>query len=92
MIDGLLDACLENFSYEQLDVSLSEIKRAGYSARQVLSQAVEEFISNPQLPDVHKLQIGHQAALVEKNLLDGASEELQLRSFFSYVLSLCYKG
>lgn len=73
-------------------MALNEIFRNGYSAHQLLEQILEEFISDSTLSDKHKIQICYQCAMVESALLDGASEELQLRSFFSFVLALTYKG
>ena len=82
---------MESHSYDLLDTLLSTATRSGYSARQILEQAMDEIVVDTTLSDKHKLQIGYQSALIEKALLDGANEELQLRSFFSFILALTYK-
>ncbi|KAH7826737.1 Replication factor C subunit 4, RFC4 [Monocercomonoides exilis] len=92
IIDELIGCVIEDHSYDHLASILNTIKRKGYSAQQVLEQTIEEIIKNTSISDAQKAQIGYQTAQTEKALLDGANEEMQLKSLFSFILSLTFKG
>ncbi|KAK2952528.1 putative Replication factor C subunit 4 [Blattamonas nauphoetae] len=91
IIDSLIAACT-SVSYDNLVSTLEIIRREGFSARQIIEQFAEELVISPEFSDIQKAQISYEVAKFEKNLMDGANEELQMKAFFSLVLLSCQTG
>lgn len=78
-------------SFDALYDVIERVRQEGFSAYQLIEQVLEELIKHPGLNDEEKAMIGFQTAQTEKMLLDGASEELQLKALFSFITRIFFK-
>ncbi|KAL8567193.1 replication factor C subunit 4 [Nucella lapillus] len=90
ILDDILKMCRSD-SYEKLDKTVKKVNREGYAASQVLSQFHDRVVIMDDLSDKQKSVICEKMAVVDKCLLDGADEYLQLMALFSTVMQqICH--
>jgi len=82
-IKSLIESCYSN-NYDIIKENVTEIIRSGHAVSQVVLQ-LHEFILSMKLSDDQKSEIMEAIAVVDKNLLDGADEYLQLMSLTSKI-------
>jgi replication factor C subunit 2/4 len=76
-----MEELFQSWSSNQVDriqESLSQIMLKGYSGLQLLSQIHQEVVDGSRFSKKQKAQLALELAKVEKCLIDGADEELQL--------------
>jgi replication factor C subunit 2/4 len=71
--------------YEAMEAKVRDITQSGFSAHAVLSQMLKAIVQDSELSDMHKAKASIKLAEVEKKLIDGASEQLQLLHACSYI-------
>ncbi|XP_071774423.1 replication factor C subunit 4 [Centroberyx gerrardi] len=84
MIDSLLQICFKG-TFEKLEVAVKNMVDEGYAATQILSQ-LHETIIEQDLNDKQKSAIAEKMAVVDKCLVDGADEYLQMLSLCSVIM------
>jgi len=84
MVRDLLDT-LRKDDYDGTSRQVDDIVWSGYSAKTTLSQLLETIVSDKDLTELHKAKASMKIAEVEKNLIDGASERLQMLNACSYI-------
>uniref|UniRef100_A0A2C9KDZ4 Replication factor C subunit 4 n=1 Tax=Biomphalaria glabrata TaxID=6526 RepID=A0A2C9KDZ4_BIOGL len=91
-LDKLINKCRSD-SYEELDVAVQDIIHEGYAASQVLNQLHDKIITLDSLSDKQKSVVCEKMGEVDKCLMDGADEYLQLMALFSTIMSqMCHGG
>jgi replication factor C subunit 2/4 len=84
-------------NFDAMDALVSELLADGYPAAQLCSQMLEALLTEGggaaaaagDLSSSQKAQIAVQLALVDKNLVDGADEYLQLANLFAFTMRQC---
>jgi replication factor C subunit 2/4 len=78
--------------YEPLESKVSDVMMDGYAAQHILSKLLKDIIEldEAEMSDVFKAEIAIKIAEVDKILIDGADEYLQLLVVCSLVLQ-CFK-
>ncbi|XP_067669616.1 replication factor C subunit 4-like [Haliotis asinina] len=90
LMQKVLKTCHSD-SYDKLDKTVKHIISEGYSATQVLTQLHDEVVTLGELSDHQKSAICEKMAIVDKCLMDGADEYLQLMALFSTVMEqICH--
>lgn len=90
LIDSLFKSCYSD-SYERLESSVKEVIAEGYSASQTLSQLHSRLVFMETLTDKQKSIIAEKMGIVDKCLMDGADEYLQLMNLTSVIMEqLCH--
>jgi replication factor C subunit 2/4 len=90
MIDSLFKACHSD-SYERLESAVKEVIAEGYSGSQTLSQLHSRIVSMDTLTDKQKSIVAERMGVVDKRLMDGADEYLQLMDLTSVIMEqLCH--
>ncbi|KAK7090439.1 replication factor C subunit 4-like [Littorina saxatilis] len=90
LLDEVLKVCRSD-SYEKLDATVKKVIREGYAGSQILSQFHDKLVAMEEVSDKQKSVICEKMALVDKCLLDGADEYLQLMALFSTVMhQMCH--
>lgn len=79
IIQQFITGCSTN-SYESLVQSIKGIILCGYAASQLINQLHDEIVIMDHLSDLHKCAICEKIADVDKCLMDGSDEYLQLMS------------
>ncbi|GFO14072.1 replication factor c subunit 4 [Plakobranchus ocellatus] len=89
-LEQLVSTCSSD-SYEDLDEAIRGIIMDGFAASQILSQLHDNIVVNENLSDKQKSIICEKMAEVDKSLMDGADEYLQLMALFSTVMNqICH--
>lgn len=91
MLDEIWKVC-HSSSYEKLDKAVKKLSREGFAASQLLSQFHDRLVPMEELTDKQKSVICEKMAVVDKCLLDGADEYLQLMALFSTVMQQICRG
>lgn len=78
IIKGLLQSCSSN-DFENIKENVTNIIQDGYTVSQVISQMHDEVLSM-KITDQKKSEIMEYIAIMDKHLIDGADEYLQLMS------------
>ena len=73
-------------SYEKLTKSVKSILKEGYSGKQFIKQLTDDLIHSDVFSNLQKSRIILQIAEIEKSLLDGADEYLQLISLGGFII------
>jgi len=76
---------LRTDKYEVMEAQVQSITRQGFSAHSILAQMLETIVKDTELSDIHKARASIKLAEVEKKLMDGASEQLQVLHACSYI-------
>ncbi|CDQ79951.1 unnamed protein product [Oncorhynchus mykiss] len=84
MIDNLLKICYKG-TFEKLEIAVRNMVDEGYAATQIINQ-LHEAIIEEELNDKQKSAITEKMAVVDKCLVDGADEYLQMLSLCSVIL------
>ncbi|BFZ00501.1 hypothetical protein BsWGS_03540 [Bradybaena similaris] len=89
-IDNLLAVCASD-SYEDLDKIVQNVILDGYGASQVLGQLHDKLVVKDDLSDKQKSIICEKMAKVDRCLLDGADDYLQLMALLSTIMQqICH--
>ena len=83
-VKHLLDT-MRSDRYEAMEACINELTCAGYSAHAIFGQLLEAVVADSDITDMHKAKASIKLAEVEKNLVDGGSEKLQLLHACSYI-------
>ncbi|GAM20634.1 hypothetical protein SAMD00019534_038090 [Acytostelium subglobosum LB1] len=86
LIDGLFKTCLSG-SYEKLEKNVQRIIANGYPAAQILSQLFDYVVATPVATNKQKAMITIKMGSVDRNLIDGSEEFLQLLDAASYIMN-----
>ncbi|XP_029542098.1 replication factor C subunit 4-like isoform X1 [Oncorhynchus nerka] len=84
MIDNLLQICYKG-TFEKLEIAVRNMVDEGYAATQIINQ-LHEAVIEEELNDKQKSAITEKMAVVDKCLVDGADEYLQMLSLCSVIL------
>uniref|UniRef100_A0A8C8GJ47 AAA+ ATPase domain-containing protein n=1 Tax=Oncorhynchus tshawytscha TaxID=74940 RepID=A0A8C8GJ47_ONCTS len=84
MIDNLLKICYKG-TFEKLEIAVRNMVDEGYAATQIINQ-LHEAIIEEELNDKQKSAITEKMAVVDKCLVDGADEYLQMLSMCSVIM------
>ncbi|XP_026867873.2 replication factor C subunit 4 [Electrophorus electricus] len=84
VIENLLQTCYKG-TFEKLEIAVKNIIDEGYAATQVLSQ-LHDIIIEERLSDKQKSAITEKMAVVDKCLVDGADEYLQLLGLCAVIM------
>ena len=84
-------------NFDAMEALVNELLADGYPAAQLCSQMLEAILTEGggaaaaagDLSSAQKAQIAVQLALVDKNLVDGADEYLQLANLFAFTMRQC---
>jgi len=74
---GLVKAC-HSASHDKLDTAVKDLMAEGHSAGQILIQLHDIIVPSDSLNDKQKSAICERLAIVDKRLMDGADEYLQI--------------
>eukprot|EP00730_Choanoeca_flexa_P012462 TRINITY_DN4298_c0_g1_i1.p1 TRINITY_DN4298_c0_g1~~TRINITY_DN4298_c0_g1_i1.p1 ORF type:complete len:357 (+),score=76.31 TRINITY_DN4298_c0_g1_i1:31-1071(+) len=86
LIDTLVAKCHAN-SFEELQVTVDDAIQSGYSASQLMEQ-LHHHIVLADLDENHKAKILHKMAQVDKRLIDGADEGLQIMDLTASMMAI----
>lgn len=90
MLDEIIKACHSD-SYQTLDDTVKRVNREGYAASQLLGQLHDCVILMEDLTDKQKSAVCEKMGMVDKCLMDGADEYLQLMSLLSTLMKqICH--
>ncbi|XP_076879592.1 replication factor C subunit 4 isoform X2 [Brachyhypopomus gauderio] len=84
VIENLLQTCYKG-TFEKLEIAVKDMIDEGYAATQVLNQ-LHDIIIEESLGDKQKSVITEKMAVVDKCLVDGADEYLQLLGLCSVIM------
>ncbi|XP_043558768.1 replication factor C subunit 4 isoform X1 [Chiloscyllium plagiosum] len=85
IIDSLLAAC-HSSSFEKLETVVKNMINEGYAATQLINQLHDVIIDKEDLNDQQKSAITLKLAEVDKCLIDGADEYLQMISLSAVIM------
>ncbi|MGH0125350.1 UNVERIFIED_CONTAM: hypothetical protein FKN15_023491 [Acipenser sinensis] len=85
MTDSLIEACYSS-SFEKLEVVVSNMINEGFAATQIINQLHDTVIEKEDLNDKQKSAITEKLAEVDKCLMDGADEYLQMIGLCSVIM------
>ncbi|KAL4220047.1 replication factor C subunit 4 [Mactra antiquata] len=92
VIDSLLTTCRFN-SYEKLQNFVQDIMNEGHPASQLILQLHDTVVQLDELGDKQKSVVMEKLAVVDKCLMDGADEFLQLMALCSTIMQqFCCKN
>lgn len=90
VIDNLIRVCHSD-SYDKLDNTIQELMAEGHSAVQLLLQLHDKFVEVDELGDNQKSVIFEKIAVVDKCLMDGADEYLQMMALCTVIMQqICH--
>ncbi|TPX59145.1 hypothetical protein PhCBS80983_g02674 [Powellomyces hirtus] len=81
VIDGLL-AAWHSRDVAKMELAVERVVRLGYSGTQLLDQLQDRIITDDHLSSIQKSKISISIAEMDKALVDGADEQLQLLRLF----------
>ncbi|KAM4695229.1 replication factor C subunit 4 [Discoglossus pictus] len=84
-LDGVLAAC-QSGSFEKLETVVKNLINNGHAATQLVNQLHDIILEREDLTDKQKAIITEKLAEVDKCLIDGADEYLQMLSLFAVVM------
>lgn len=86
-VDGLLETCRSN-SYEKVQENVESLMFDGYCGSQILMQVFDAIVVNDQyVNDDQKAVICDTIGTVEKRLMDGANEFIQIMHVCSVIMT-----
>jgi len=83
-VRALVDT-LRSEQYDAMAAQVTDITVSGFSAHAVLRQMLEVIVDDVDFSDMHKAKASIKLSEVEKKLMDGGSEHLQLLHACSYI-------
>lgn len=91
-IDNLIKVC-QSDSYEQVEHAVKNLINDGHAASQVITQLHDKVVVADELDDKQKSVVCEKLAIVDKCLMDGADEYLQLMALFTTLMQqMCHGG
>ncbi|EGC28646.1 replication factor C subunit [Dictyostelium purpureum] len=87
IITSLIKSCKSN-SFKDLQSTVQSIISQGYPVSQVVSQLFDFVLSDSKFNDKQKSLISMKIGNVDRNLIDGSEEFLQLLDLSSYIMKL----
>ncbi|KAL5004442.1 hypothetical protein ScPMuIL_017898 [Solemya velum] len=91
VIDQLIKACHSD-SYEKLGTCVKDIICDGHSAMQLITQLHDKIVQMEELDDKQKSIICEKLAIVDKCLMDGADEFLQIMALTGVMMQqICHE-
>jgi replication factor C subunit 2/4 len=87
IIENLWTAC-QSTNFEERERFVETLARDGYAAHATLRQLLERVGGDAEVNSLMKAKIALRMAEVDKNLIDGASDKLQLLNTASYISSV----
>jgi len=87
IIDNLWTVCQSN-NFEERERFIEKLSRDGYAAHATMRQLLEKVADDSEINGLVKAKIAIKMAEVDKKLIDGASDKLQLLATASYISSL----
>eukprot|EP01135_Chromosphaera_perkinsii_P008707 Nk52_evm40s1444 gene=Nk52_evmTU40s1444 len=87
VVTDLLKVCISK-PFEGVQKAAKEVVLSGFSASLMLEQLHEKIVAYPSLNDKVKSLILLKLAKVDKCLVDGADEYLQILDFCSYIMNV----
>ncbi|XP_064638961.1 replication factor C subunit 4-like isoform X2 [Lineus longissimus] len=91
VIDHILTVCHSN-SYEKLEVAVKDLIAEGHSAYQILQQLHMIMAQKEELGDKQKSIVCEKMAVVDKCLMDGADEYLQIMDLCTVMMQQICQG
>ena len=89
ILQNIIDVCLENGSVINKIMELTNnFKKAAYPLNNIITHVLEMIIQNKKMTDLMKAKISYHLLLINKRLVDGADEYLQLLNTFMYINSV----
>ncbi|XP_046852527.1 replication factor C subunit 4-like [Xenia sp. Carnegie-2017] len=86
VIDDIFHSASSN-SFEKLDLSVKNLMLEGYPGSQIISQIYDRIVGMDDLTDKKKSVITERLGIVDKCLIDGADEYLQLLDLCSTIMT-----
>ncbi|XP_014788076.1 replication factor C subunit 4 [Octopus bimaculoides] len=91
VIRNILDVCHSD-SYDKLNLALKEIICNGHSGLQIVCQLHDLIMVSEELGDKQKCVIGEKMAVVDKCMIDGGDEYLQLLDLLNTIMNqICHE-
>ncbi|KAM8952593.1 replication factor C subunit 4 [Pelodytes ibericus] len=84
-LDEVVAAC-QSGSFEKLETVVKDLVNNGHAATQLVNQLHDLMLEREDLTDKQKAKIADKLAEVDKCLVDGADEYLQMLSLFAVVM------
>ena len=69
---------IEGGDYETLSMCLEDIQLEGYGAPTIMDQLLDTVVAHPTLTDTQKGKMGLCLGRVDKKLMDGANDSIQI--------------
>jgi len=85
VLDELIEACKSD-SYEKLEANVKGMIADGHSAAQLITQIHDVLIEMDELKDKQKAAVMERLAVVDKRLIDGADEYLQIMDLATVIM------
>ncbi|EFA84017.1 replication factor C subunit [Heterostelium album PN500] len=85
LIETLINTCKSN-SYDKLQSNLQQLVTKGYPASQILVQIFDQVTNHKSFSDKQKALIAMKIGDVDRNLVDGSEEFLQLFDTVSFIM------
>lgn len=88
-----LIATCQSGSHEKLDRAVKDLVADGHSAGQIILQLHDLVVTSDDLNDKQKSFICERIAIVDKRLMDGANEYLQIMDLCTFMMQqICHAG
>merc|ERR1712025_707093 len=85
VLDELIEACKSD-SYEKLEANVKGMIADGHSAAQLITQIHDVLIEMDELKDKQKAAVMQRLAVIDKRLIDGADEYLQIMDLATVIM------
>lgn len=85
VVNDLMKVC-HSGSYEKLEKTVKDIMADGHSAGQIILQLHDQIVPSDTLNDRQKSTICERLAVIDKRLIDGADEYLQVMDLCTVVM------
>jgi len=86
VVDDLWNS-MQKESFDAMQTAVDDVCASGYSAQLLLNALVDKVIKDTVLTERYKAEVSIRMAEAEKNMMDGADEQLQLMTVCSLVLT-----
>lgn len=85
-------AAIKGGSYDDLSEVLEALQLEGYAAPAVMDQLLDTIVGNEELSDAQKGKMGMALGRVDKRLIDGANDSLQILDACAECMRICMAG
>jgi len=83
VVDQLWQAVATSQSFDEMQQVVESVCMDGYSARVLLAALLPKLVVEPDFDEMSKAKLSIRMAEAEKNMIEGASDYLQLMTFCS---------